>query len=268
MIMRALSRLSIALLVAPALLPAQRSLAERLRSAGTRTVAFSARARVDVCGDGIASFSDGLSGPRTRVYDGMLLTHAPWDTRIAPCESGPMRVTVRMVEGVPSWLRVAVGPLPVLGDTVLDLGAVSTADAREFLQSLARSGEGRASESAMMPLVLLDSVPRWQILAAAGRDTSRLLRYRRRAGDLLARAAAGTLSPQGPDDDDASGVRREAVYAIARKREKSEDPVPQLIDIAEHNTHRAARVAALYQLGQLGDPRAIDLFSSLLRGKP
>jgi hypothetical protein len=265
--MRATLGFSVVLLIAPALLPAQRTLADRIRSAGTRTVAFSARTRSDVCGDGVSSFSDGLSGPRTRVYDGMLLTHAPWDTRIAPCEHGPMRVTVRMVEGTPSWLRTAVGPLPVLGDTVLDLGAVSTADAGDFLQTLARSGEGRASESAMMPLILLDSIPRWQILAAAGRDTTRLLRYRRRAGDLLARAAAFTLGYTGTDDDESMGIRREAVYAIARKHDKSEDPVPDLIDIAQHNAHRDARVAALYQLGQLGDPRAVDLFASMLRGK-
>lgn len=265
--MRATIRFSVVILVVPTLLSAQRSVGERLRASGTRTVAFSAHTRSDVCGDGVSSYSDGLSGPRTRVYDGMLLTHAPWDTRIAPCERGPMRVTVRMVEGVPSWLRTAVGPLPVLGDTVLDLGMVSTADAGEFLQTLARSGEGRASESAMMPLILLDSIQRWQILAAAGRDTTRLLRYRRRAGDLLARAAAFTLGHDASDDDDASGIRREAVYAIARKNERSEDPVPQLIDIAVHNAHRDVRVAALYQLGQLGDPRAIELFSSMLRGK-
>src|ERR1051325_8832954 len=110
--MRATMRFSVAILVVPTLLSAQGSVGERLRAAGTRTVAFSAHTRADVCGDGVSSYSDGLSGPRTRVYDGRLLTHEPWDTRIAPCEHGPMRVTVRMVEGVPSWLRIAVGPLP------------------------------------------------------------------------------------------------------------------------------------------------------------
>ena len=75
-----------------------------------------------MCGDGSHSYSDGLSGPRTRVYDGMLLTHEPWETRVAPCEHGMVRVTVRMVEGVPSWLRTAAGPLLSLGDSVLDFG--------------------------------------------------------------------------------------------------------------------------------------------------
>ncbi|MEP6999289.1 MAG: hypothetical protein ABI969_02340, partial [bacterium] len=75
--MRATMRFSVVILVVPALLLAQRSVGERLRAAGTRTVAFSAHPRPDVCGDGVSSFSDGLSGPRTRVYDGMLLTHEP-----------------------------------------------------------------------------------------------------------------------------------------------------------------------------------------------
>jgi hypothetical protein len=262
--MRPAARLTFALLTVPSLLLAQKPVAERLRSAGTRTVAFSTRARPDACGDGLTSFSDGLTGPRTRFYDGYLVTHAPWDTHLAPCEPGPMRVSVRMVEGVPSWLRIAVGPLPVLGDTVLDLGAVSTREAGEFLQALARAGEGRAATEALLPLVLLDSFPRWDILAAAARDTTRVLRYRRRAADLMARAASGTL-PGESVDDDAANIRREAVYALARKTDKSEDPVPQLLDIARNNAHRDARVAALYQLGQTGDLRAIELFASMLR---
>ena len=260
------SRLALALVVLPSLLSAQKPLAERLRTAGTRTVAFSAKARPDACGDGSTSYSDGLSGPRTRIYDGVLLTHAPWDRQLAPCEPGLMRVSVRMVEGVPSWLRLAVGPLPVLGDTVLDLGQVSTREAGEFLSTVARGGEGRAAVDALMPLVVLDSFPRWDLLAAAARDSTRLQRYRRRASDLMARAASGTL-PGESIDDDAASLRREAVYALARKQERSEDPVPQLLDIAKTNPHRDARVAALYSLGQTGDVRAIELFASMLRGR-
>ena len=60
---------------------------------------------------------------------------------------------------------------------------------------------------------------------------------------------------------------REAVYALARQRERNEDPVPQLIEIARTNSHRDARVAALYSLGQTGDPRAVDLFTSMLGGR-
>jgi hypothetical protein len=171
-----------------------------------------------------------------------------------------------MVEGVPSWLRIAVGPLPVLGDTVLDLGTVSTREAGDFLEALVRGGEGRAAVDALLPLVVLDSFARWDVLAAAARDSTRVQRYRRRAADLMARAASGTL-PGESADDEAAAVRREAVYALARKREKSEDPVPELLTIARTNSHRDARVAALYSLGQTGDARAIELFASMLRGR-
>jgi hypothetical protein len=258
----------LALAFVPVLLPAQRPLAERLRSMGTRTVAFSAASRPEVCGDGTRSYSDGLSGPTTRFYDGyMMLTHEPWDTRIAPCERGPVRITIRMVEGMPSWLRVAAGPLPVLGDSVTDLGMVPVSDAAAFLRSLAREGEGRTATSALQPLVLLDSVARWDILVAAARDSTRPQSYRRRATDLLARAAASTIAPDVKAEDEEKSTRREAVYALARRREQNEDVVPMLLDIAQKNAHRDARVAALYQLGQTNDRRAIDLFAGLLSGR-
>ncbi len=139
----------------------------------------------------MSSFSDGLSGPRTRVYDGMLLTHGPWDNRIPPCERGPMRVTMRVVERTPSSLRTVVAPVATPADSVTDLGLVSTTDAGAYLTWLARHGDGRVSESAMLPLVLLD--------------------------------------------------------------------------IARTNAHPDVRPAALYQLGQLADPRGVAYFLELLR---
>lgn len=265
--MRYNGRLVLALLMAPSLAMAQRSVSERVKNAGTRTIAFEVKTRPEVCGDGTQSYSDGLSGPRTRVFDGMLLTYSPWDTHIAPCEKGPMRVTVRVVEGVPSWLRTAAGPVPVLGDSVQDFGVVSTLDAGEFLRGLALNSLTRTATQALTPLVLLDSFPRWEVLAIAARDSTRLVGYRRRAGDLLARAAAGTIATGQADDDDASGTRREAVYALAQRRDRNQDPVPQLLEIATKNVHRDARVAAIYQLGQLGDARAVSLFAAMLNGK-
>lgn len=255
------------LLIVPPLLHAQ-SLAERLRASGTRTVAFSAPSRTETCGDGTQSFSDGLGGARSRFFEGAVYSHPPWDTRLAPCDKGPVRVTVRVVAGRPSWMRVAVGPLATLGDSVLDLGPVSARDAGDFLVTLARAGDGRASVEALLPIVVVDGLPRWETLASVARDTTMPMRFRRRAGDLLARAAASSLpaEPNG-DDDIAAALRREAVYALARKREKSEDPVPQLLEIARGNRFRDARVAALYSLGQLGDPRAVDLFRSMLSGR-
>ena len=58
------------------------------------------------------------------------------------------------------------------------------------------------------------------------------------------------------------------MYALARQEQRSSDIVPDLLNIAKTNPHRDARVAALYQLGQMSDARAVDLFAQMLRGRP
>ena len=129
-----------------------------------------------------------------------------------------------------------------------------------------RGRQGRAAIDAISALVLIDSVPRWETLAATAEDSSVMQRYRHRASDMLARGAASTLGfGSSTDEDDAASLRREAVDAIARSKDRSMDPVPELLDIARSNPHRDARVAALYQLGQLNDPRAVALFENMLK---
>jgi hypothetical protein len=156
------------------------------------------------------------------------------------------------------------GPLSVLGDTVLDLGMVSTADAGAYLRELARSGEGRVAQQALLPLVLVDSTPRWDILVQAARDSTRLLAYRRRASDLLARGAVSALGAAAYDDDPRSSERRAAVSALAHRRPRDDDPVPELLEIARGNKPADARAAALRELGQTGDSRAVELFATML----
>src|SRR5258707_10395174 len=149
--MRAPAGLFAFLSLYPLALQSQRTLTDRIRLAGTRTVAFSARSRPEVCGDGVRSYNDGISGNRTRYFNGMLVTHEPWDTRIAPCEPGAVRVSVRVVDGTPSWLRVAAGPLPTLGDTVQDLGVVSDVQAGTFPEAPVPPGGGREGVRADQP---------------------------------------------------------------------------------------------------------------------
>jgi hypothetical protein len=240
---------------------AQTPLAERLHDAGTRTVAFSTRARPEVCGDGSTSMSDGLGSGRSFMYIEYSGTRE-WTP--PPCVHGPMRVTVRVVEGRPSTLRVMAGPLPVLGDSVLDLGMVSTAEAGAYLRSLARTGDGRAAQQALLPLILVDSQPRWDVLAEAARDSTKAQSYRRRASDLLARGAVSTLGVQAFVDDEPASERRTAVRALAQRRTRDEDPVPQLLEIAQTNRHADARAAAIQQLAQYADPRAITMMAMML----
>ncbi len=91
-------RPSLVIMLLPAALGAQTPLGERIAAVRTSSVSFSAHTRANVCGDGVSSLFDGLGNPRSRLYNGMLITHGAWDTRIPPCEHGPMRVTVRVVE--------------------------------------------------------------------------------------------------------------------------------------------------------------------------
>jgi hypothetical protein len=245
---------------------AQTSLASRLQAAGTRTVAFSAAARPGVCGDGATYFADGFGDQRARYFETFIVNGTHWEN--LPCTHGPLRVTLRMVDGRPSRLRTVAGPLPVLGDSVLDLGMVSTSDAGSLLRDLARNGEGRVAEEALLPLVLVDGEPHWETLAAAARDSTRLLRYRRRASELLARGAASTLGAAAFPDDPAADQRREAVRALARRTRSNDDAVPDLIAIARSNKHPDARAAAIVELGQTADPRALDLFANILGVTP
>ena len=136
-----------------------------------------------------------------------------------------MRITMRVVEHTPSSVRTVVAPVAAPADSVTDPGLVSTADAGAYLTWLARHGDGRVSESAMLPLVRLDSIARRTILADAARDTTRLLRYRRRASDPLARATAGTVGLGDLDEDDEGIPRREVVSALARRENKEDDVV-------------------------------------------
>ena len=117
----------------------------------------------------------------------------------------------------------------------------------------------------MQPLVMLDSTPRSWIFSDAASDASRLLRYRRCASDILARAAAGTLGLGDLEEDDESIQRREVVNALARRYHKADDPVTRLLEIARANAHRDVRRAALHQLGQTSDRRAVACFEEMLR---
>lgn len=251
--------LILAVLISDAL-PAQATIAERVGAAGTRTVALTTRARSEVCGDGVDVVSDGLGGAMqfySEYYDG-----SEWTRR--PCVHGPLRLTLRMVDGVPSRLRATAGALPTLGDTVLDLGTVGAAAAGEYLRDLVRHDDGRVGMQALLPLILVDSTPRWDILAIAARDSTRTRRYRQRASELLARGAAGMLGAAGWSDDAAAEQRRAVVSALANRAIRGSDPVPDLLEIARSNPHPDARAAAIHQLGQTADMRAISLFASLL----
>ena len=61
------------------------------------------------------------------------------------------------------------------------------------------------------------------------------------------------------DDDE---MREQAVFVLSQRRKT--ESVPELIDLAKNAKHPAARKAAIFWLGQSGDPRAVDVYAELL----
>jgi HEAT repeat protein len=57
-------------------------------------------------------------------------------------------------------------------------------------------------------------------------------------------------------------MRTQAVFVLSQ-RPKSES-VPDLIELARSSKHPSARRAAIFWLGQTGDPRAADVYADLL----
>jgi len=93
-----------------------------------------------------------------RQIDGNWDDHDDWDM---PCDSGPVRVALTKSSGRITDLRVYVGGEWRANTPATDLGMVSTKDAATYLLALALKDESRASEKAIFPAVLADSVTIW-----------------------------------------------------------------------------------------------------------
>ena len=65
--------------------------------------------------------------------------------------------------------------------------------------------------------------------------------------------------PKSEDDE----LKTHAVFVLSQLRR--DEGIPQLLDVARNNRNWRVRSSALFWLGQSGDPRAIDLFESILR---
>jgi hypothetical protein len=249
---------------AAALLPAPslaQSLARRIASSPDGRVAFTFAARPGVCGDGRNFMRDGFGGSRIVDADRDDYWNSRGDDR--PCRRGPVRVVATMSGGEVVRLRTFAGT-PVPDDGARDLGDVPVREAVQYLAGLAERGTGRVAADALFPTVIADSTDPWPRLLRLARDEDRSRATRREAAMWLGRGAAWKLGLR--DDDEASAeaeVRQTAVFGLSQlPRERA---VPELIAVARTGKHDDARAAALFWLGQTGDPRAFDLFEEILR---
>lgn len=258
--MRSPSRLLMAGVVALAAAPMVRAqgLADRItRAPANAAVAFSFPARDGVCGGpGFVRY-----GTTVNVSSGSYSFSGDSESR--PCVAGPVRVTVLRAGNQVVGLETGIGT-DASSREAQDLGAVSGAQAAEYLLGLARTVEGRPGQSALLPAMLAadaNVLPTLQALAT-NRDLSRQIRqgsisWLSREADVLsgaqATAAIETLTRVARDESDAPTIRESAMNALARG---AEGPgIPTLISLASSDDAWIARTA-MGALAGSGDPRA------------
>ena len=260
-----MQRVTLGIFLCCAVAPAAdaQSLLRRVTSSGDGQVQFSFASRAGVCGDGVTYLRDGFGGDGRISQGGNFNGHmrgGDW----APCTPGPVRVFASTSGGDVLRLHIYVGPRPSSTDpSIRDLGLVSVDDATDFLTRVVEHARGRASNDAILPLVLADSISPWAALLRFARD-ERLSRSIRSTSDFwLARGSAAQLGVADRDEDEDDEVRSSAVFALSQQ--PKDFAVPKLIDLARHNPHAGVRAQALFWLGQSNDSRAVDLFEEILR---
>ena len=237
------------------------SLASRVAAVEDGAVTFHYAARPGVCGDGETFVR---TGPRS--YHGSWSSNRPME----PCIVGPVQVRLTVEDGAVQRVETWVGPLR--SREARDLGTVSAPEAAAYLMTIAARGTARASGKAIFPAVLADSATVWPALFPIARDAeTRSKSTRQDALFWLSRFASGAVAgrPNNPFAEDEEresedeDLKSHAVFVLSQL--PRDEGIPQLLEIARSHPSWHVRSKALFWLGQSGDPRAIDLFESVLR---
>jgi len=229
-----------------------------LRSDGTVEVVYPSKP--SVCGDGRGMIG-GLFG-RSMYYSGDNTFQDRVSRSNRYCEAGPARAVVSVISGEITRIRAYVGPRPADTHGVTSIEA-SAADASAWLGEIVARSESRVASDAMLPLLIANAPEPWGLFLRVARDSSRSRAVRRAALSWLGYGVGAHLGIADAEDDTADDeVRSQAVFALSQ-RPKGES-VPDLIDLARSAKHPSARRAAIFWLGQTGDPRAADVFAELL----
>ena len=246
--------------------PLQQSLEKRVAGAPEGGVRFSFAAKPGVYGNGrdMISWDCQDGNCHSRQVDNYYDKHS--DDWGEPCDSGPVRVALTKRGGAITDLRVYVGGEWRPSTTATDLGTVGTREAATYLLALASRDDSRASEKAIFPAVLADSVTLWPDLLKIARQKDVSRKVRSSAVFWLGQAA-GDAATRGLTDlvDDGTAdheVRETAVFALSQR--PKDEGVPALIRIARENRDPDLRRKAIFWLGQSDDPRALNLFEELL----
>jgi hypothetical protein len=241
-------------------------IAQRVAAVRNGTVEMHFAPRPGVCGNGDDGISVGRSMHMGR-YDA---------DDAAYCEPGPVRVRLRVEDGLVRDVRTSVGrPRRATDERTADLGAVPAASAAAYFLQLAKTAGSHVSNGAITPAILADSVYPWRELLAIARDTeTRSSGTRSSAALWLSRFASAKTSGRAndlsaPEDDervsDDSEARTSAVFALSQLR--NHEGIPPLLQVAQTNEDPRVRRQALFWLGQSGDARGLDLFERILASR-
>lgn len=243
---------------------AAQTLAARVAQAPDGDVRMTFTARAGVYGNGRNVIEWGCERGRcSQQSEGDYSGDVDWHT---PCDSGPVRLALRVHGGRVVSLHAFVGGQWIPRQGVTDLGRVAAPEAGRFLLGLARQGDGDVGDRAVFAATLADSVTAWPELLRLARDEQVSERTRRSAVFWVSQAAedAATrgLDSLVSEDTVDREVREQAVFALSQR--PKEEGVPALIRIAKTHSDPEIRRKAIFWLGQSHDPRALALFEDLL----
>ena len=228
------------------------SLANKISSAGDRSVQFSFPARPGVCGDG-----------RTYISTGSGNFYGSFSSNTADqCQAGPVRIVLDLADRNVVALRTYVGALsPAVDAGVTNLGAVTSAEAADYLLGIASRADGRVGHDAIFAALLGDNVDATSRLLDIGRDQNRPLETRRAALSGLGRSDAPQLDKIGAalvqiatNENDVQDVRTQALSVLSRLDHGA--GIQPLVQLASGNMSSWIGQESLRVLAQSGDPRA------------
>lgn len=229
-----------------------------LRSEGTVQVIYPSKS--SVCGDGRGMIGRLFGQSMYYSGDNTFQGRGNWSNRL--CEAGPARAVVTVIAGEITRIRAYVGPRPVDTRDIATIDA-SAAEAAAWLGDVVARNDSRVAADAMLPLLLADAPEPWSLFLRVARDSSRSRAVRRASLDWLARGVSARLGIADAEDDTPDDEMRTQAVFVLSQRPKSES-VPDLMELARSSKHPSARRAAIFWLGQTGDPRAADVYADLL----
>jgi len=215
-------------------------------------VQFSFPARPGVCGDG-----------RTYISTGSGNFYGSFSSNTAEqCQAGPVRIVLDLADRNVVALRTYVGALsPAVDAGVTNLGAVTSAEAADYLLGIASRADGRVGHDAIFAALLGDNVDATSRLLEIGRDQNRPLETRRAALAGLGRSDAPQLDKIGAalvqiatNENDVQQVRTQALAVLSRLDHGA--GIQPLVQLAGGNMSSWIGRESLRVLSGSGDPRA------------